>query len=330
MFHYPPNPLSENGLKPTAKGRRGSRAKSTNNDSTSSEESGSSSSEEDENSLVGNGSIVGRRHSNFGIDDNNNVPTSASSIGGESQRPPSLGSGRNSIKRRSATSDVEEDNGSSPEGRENGAGGAYTPPWETLLGLPSDVWEKLLSPSRTWHKRRFEVGINDLAFVGWPVFIREDGTWRKQKRRKKRKPRAEWEGAELGHEEHLTDTPGEDSEAAAGQGPTDVSEKLGASAEGKPGVDAGGDQSDDSPEADKDSMTMFNVVFVMDPPILEYSLRIRENYDNVIKKFAKALKWEQARADYVWQEAQKILHIKEKAREKSMIFILPDYCKQFY
>ncbi|KAF7585168.1 Nitrogen permease regulator 3 [Aspergillus hancockii] len=66
---------------------------------------------------------------------------------------------------------------------------------------------------------------------------------------------------------------------------------------------------------DKDSMTMFNVVFVLDPPLLEYSMRVREVYDNIIKKFAKALKWEQARTDYVWREAQHISHIKEKAKE---------------
>ena len=63
---------------------------------------------------------------------------------------------------------------------------------------------------------------------------------------------------------------------------------------------------------------MFNVVFVLDPPLLEYSVRTRELYDNVIKKFAKALKWEQARTNYVWKEAQRILHIKERAKEKRM------------
>jgi hypothetical protein len=72
---------------------------------------------------------------------------------------------------------------------------------------------------------------------------------------------------------------------------------------------------------DKDSMTMFNVVFVLDPPLLEYSMRIREVYDNIIKKFAKALKWEQARTDYVWREAQHISHIKEKAKETSTLII---------
>lgn len=65
-------------------------------------------------------------------------------------------------------------------------------------------------------------------------------------------------------------------------------------------------------------MTMFNVVFVMDPPLLEYSMRVKEIYENIIKKFAKALKWEQARTDYVWRESQHILQLRRKARETSM------------
>jgi hypothetical protein len=52
---------------------------------------------------------------------------------------------------------------------------------------------------------------------------------------------------------------------------------------------------------------------------LEYSLHLKEMYDNIIKKFGKALKWEQARTDYVWREAQKILQMKEQARGRSKL-----------
>jgi Nitrogen Permease regulator of amino acid transport activity 3. len=204
VFHYPPNPLSENGLKNSIKRRRSSRTKNAqgikNNDSASSEESGSSSEEEEQGSHLGNSGSFGRPLSNHGIDENT---VCASTVGGESQRPPSLVSSRASVRKKGTNSDAEEDQGPSSDTRRNGDGENSRPTWETLLGLTTDVWEKLLSPSRTWHKRRFEVGINDLAFVGWPVFVRDDGTWRKQKRRKKKKPRPEWEGGDLGHEEQL-------------------------------------------------------------------------------------------------------------------------------
>ncbi|RAH81468.1 hypothetical protein BO86DRAFT_410062 [Aspergillus japonicus CBS 114.51] len=210
-------------------------------------------------------------------------------------------------------------------GASRGGNGAR-PPWETLLGLPADVWEKLLSPSRSWHKRRFEVGINDLAFVGWPVFVREDGMWRKE-RRKKRKPRATWEGGELGHNEKPED---DDEDDARGEAAADLlaastetlSPKQMTPAESQrasiTSIHSTRAASESLDGDDKDSMTMFNVVFVLDPPLLEYSMRLREIYDNIIKKFSKALKWEQARTDYVWREARHISHIKEKAKEKGM------------
>lgn len=349
VFHYPPNPLSENRLKTTTKGgrrisRTRSRRGSKNTDSSSSDESGLSSDEDEDErephvggNTAANANLsvnliagLGRRASNFGIDSLTLAPDAASPGGTDSQRPGSLGSGRASSlrKRGGACSDPEEDAGS--DRPEDGATRGSRPPWESLLGLPGSVWEKLLSPSRSWHKRRFEVGINDLALIGWPVFVREDGTWRKQRRKKKKKPRAEWDGGELGHNENAEDGQGEEDPAMSPDlggsvatiteltltaSPTEVKRASGAS--GKVGK-----QPEDSldPE-DKDQMTMFNVVFVMDPPLLEYSMRVKEIYENVIKKFAKALKWEQARTDYVWRESQHILQVRRKARETSMLTI---------
>lgn len=350
VFHYPPNPLSENGLRPATtsnKARRASRTKtghsSRGNDSSSSEDSGSTSDEDEEDQqqqhapsqnpssthLAGSAvsATTGRRSSNFGLDDH--VAMSASP-GGDSQRPGSISSSRTLLRKRGGASDVEDDPGAASDRQEDGSGGAGGPfraPWESMLGLPADVWEKVLSPSRSWHKRRFEVGINDLAFVGWPVFVREEGTWRKQ-RRKKKKPRADWEGGELGHNENVEDVQDEGPEVSMAASTETLNPALWAAAESQRasmasmassktgGGGAAGESLDDAD--DKDSMTMFNVVFVLDPPLLEYSLRVREIYDNIIKKFAKALKWEQARTDYIWREAQHISHLKEKAKEKSM------------
>ncbi|PYH46177.1 nitrogen permease regulator 3 family protein [Aspergillus saccharolyticus JOP 1030-1] len=378
VFHYPPNPLSENGFRPaattTSKGtssatssRRASRTKSyrkdRDNDSSSSDESGSSSDEDEEETLIpqqllnqstsslpyvvggggGSSGVNSRRPSSFGLGDDSTATAAAGGTGGgragiagspgaESQRAGSIGSGRGllrsgtgSIKQRGANSDAEDEVSIGEKGEDEGLGGnGARPPWETLLGLPADVWEKLLSPSRSWHKRRFEVGINDLAFVGWPVFVREDGMWRKE-RRKKRKPRATWEGGELGHNEKPDDDDDDTREEAAVDlmvaSTETLSPKQMTPSESQrasitsihSSIRAASESLDGD---DKDSMTMFNVVFVLDPPLLEYSMRLREIYDNIIKKFSKALKWEQARTDYVWREARHISHIKEKAKEK--------------
>ncbi|OJJ49627.1 hypothetical protein ASPZODRAFT_109194 [Penicilliopsis zonata CBS 506.65] len=346
VFHYPPNPLNENGVKPTpasasaTKGRRSSRSKATpggrSTESSSSSDSGVSSDEDDEevHSYLANSAVSGRRGSTFGLvggggggggggaDDT--IAASASSVGGDSQRPGSLGSGRASAKRRDrggVSEDAEDEqigsgggggNSDRPESASQGINAG--PSWGTFLGLPAVIWEKLLSPTRAWHKRRFEVGVNDLAFIGWPVFVRDDGTWRKQ-RRKKKKPRADWEGGELGHNENAADTQGEEGGGDLGLESTTDKQVTPSSGSSTTQTGNTNDGREDSPDTDKDSMTMFNVVFVLDPPLLEYSLRIREIYDNIIKKFSKALKWEQARTNYIWRESQRISMIKEKAKE---------------
>ncbi|KAL2872122.1 nitrogen permease regulator 3 family protein [Aspergillus lucknowensis] len=335
VFHYPPKPLTESALRTPAKARHSSRSKSRqsskSNDSSSSEDSHSSSDEDEDESQgqsqnqsthIGASSNLNaaRRSSNFGIDDH---PTSVSP-GPDSQRPGSISSSRAYLRKRGANSDVENDSGAGSDRQEDGVrarpDSPYRPPWESILGLPVNVWEKLLSPSRSWHKRRFEVGVNDLAFVGWPVFVREDGGWKKQRRkRKKTKQRAEWVAGDLGHNETT-----EDSQEDAGDALAASTETLSPHSTVLPKTQRTSISSNRSSKNpgdsldvdDKDSMTMFNVVFVLDPPLLEYSTRIREIYDNIIKKFIKALKYEQARTDYVWKESQHILHLKEKAKEK--------------
>jgi nitrogen permease regulator 3-like protein len=62
-------------------------------------------------------------------------------------------------------------------------------------------------------------------------------------------------------------------------------------------------------------MTMFNVVFVLNPPALEYQLRVKDMYDNVTRKYAKTLKYEEARFQYVWKESKRIINIKQRAKE---------------
>lgn len=318
VFHYPPNPLSENALRTSLKSRRSSRPKAgqgpVGSDSSSTSESSSSSDDDDEGGHTSTSALSGK-----GLDEREKtVLASSSSGGGDSQRAGSLGSGRGSLKKRSLNSDVDDGHGTLSDKQGDGTGEGSRPPWETLLGLPADAWEKFLSPSRAWHKRRFEVGINDLAFVGWPVFVRDDGTWRKQKRRKKNKPRAEWEGGELGHNENSDNVQDDEDNEDDRDGNTMVASALREALDADKQAAAEASKASTGPtDDDKDAMTMFNIVFVLDPPLLEYSVRVKEIYDNIIKKFAKALKWEQARTNYVWAETQQILHIKENAKENS-------------
>ncbi|KAI4151672.1 MAG: hypothetical protein LQ340_003367 [Diploschistes diacapsis] len=48
-----------------------------------------------------------------------------------------------------------------------------------LLGLPLG-FETFLCPPVTYHKKRFEIAIDELTFLGWPCFARENGDWKRR------------------------------------------------------------------------------------------------------------------------------------------------------
>ncbi|CZR60808.1 related to RMD11 Protein required for sporulation and Meiotic nuclear Division [Phialocephala subalpina] len=160
--------------------------------------------------------------------------------------------------------------------------GVQVVPWETVLGWSTADLRSILTPARGYHKKRFEMTLDPLHFITYPIHIREDGTWKKKKPKKAKK------------------------ESTAADRNNNVE---GSAAEDKhTGVD------DDA--EDDGGMTMFNVVFILDLPKHEADARIAEIYHHVIKSFHKALNHAQASSNYVWKESEMILGMREKAREE--------------
>ncbi|EON61490.1 hypothetical protein W97_00705 [Coniosporium apollinis CBS 100218] len=168
--------------------------------------------------------------------------------------------------------------------------------WERVLGFNIESLEKLLSPPRGFNKRRFEVGLEGLVFLGAPMFVRADGLWKKKRRR---------------HSERRDHQAACDQDEAAQA--TDGRPQTDGPSDEDEGVNMRGGEEPFDPALN--DMSMFNVVFVLNPPALEYQLRVKETYDNVVRKYAKVLKEEQACSSYVWKEAREILAMKQKARE---------------
>lgn len=149
---------------------------------------------------------------------------------------------------------------------------------KTILGLDEDGLVSLLAPDRTWNKRKFELSINDLTFVGRPIFAKQNGSWRR------------------------TQTPRTTRHRSTSPDPHQSSEDDTARSASDENVDK-------SPEAQsnaKSELVMFHVVCVMSPPPLDHAHRVKEMYDNVVKKLSRALKWVQVRHDYVKLEAENI------------------------
>ena len=175
--------------------------------------------------------------------------------------------------------------------------------------------------------------------------MREDGYWRKKKKRDKHGTNADWGdglgerrvskdaassdalhssmhsehsgNAEIGVDQHVPDIVEEMKRKTSPDGsnvPSLSHDHTGAEEE-----EAKSTTSDE----DRRTMSMFNVVFVVHPPLLEHNLRIKEMFEYVVKKFAKALKYEQARSNWVWRQSEVILNMKERARDQSGCFSLP-------
>ncbi|KAF2639773.1 hypothetical protein P280DRAFT_453834 [Massarina eburnea CBS 473.64] len=227
---------------------------------------------------------------------------------------------------------IDEEDADNGEGRERGKVGSGTQKggdrdWDNVLGFKVDALEKMLCPERAFNKRRFELGVESVVFVGAPMFVRDDGLWKKMKKRRKRSAEEtnmtaeESDDEEDGHRprpplkknESFIFPPG--FEPGYGHGMVSGAPSIATS-------EAGSDTRSNSTTNDTPDMTMFNVVFVLNPPALEYQLRVKDIYDNVTKKYAKALKYEQARFQYVWSESKRIIDIKQRAKERKESLIV--------
>ncbi|TVY83383.1 Nitrogen permease regulator, partial [Lachnellula suecica] len=161
--------------------------------------------------------------------------------------------------------------------------GEHVVPWEHVFEFPTTDLESILTPSRAFHKKKFELSLDPLHFVTYPMHIREDGTWKKKKTKKAKRSKGE----------------ANDQEGAGEK--VDEATKVNGNA---------------SEDGDDGGMTMFNVVFILNLPQEEQDLRIQEIYVHIIKKFNKAMKHAQASSNFIWKESEMILSMKERAREE--------------
>jgi hypothetical protein len=308
VFHYPP-------LSPSAAALAANKAPAWygNETSTASLDSNSSSSDWDSSTENENGDDdleVGSRTSGG----RGSGRTGASHLERERYR-----AGGGGAWGREETID-EDDAGLDDDRNGKGVGGDHD--WNTVLGFKVDALEKMLCPNKAFNKRRFELGVESIVFLGAPMFVRDDGMWKKGRRKKKRSAKDNLEDGNLLANLKIngSDEGGEGRSSGPAAEPFIYPEGfepgyghgLMSGAASEAGSDA---RSTSTTDNARDDMTMFNVVFVLNPPALEYQLRVKEMYDNVTRKYAKALKYEQARFKYVWKESKKILNIKQRARD---------------
>ncbi|KAI4667631.1 Nitrogen permease regulator 3 [Alternaria novae-zelandiae] len=305
VFHYPPLSPSAAALaaaKDPAWFRHDTSTASVDSRSSDSEWDSSTDSDDDNDIEIGSRTSGGR--------------ASGRTLTGRVSDKSKLGSGLWGKQETIDEEDADDDNDQDGNGH-RGKGGDHD--WDTVLGFKMDALEKMLSPSKEYNKRRFELGVESIVFLGAPMFVRDDGLWKKAKRKKKkRSDQQKLEDGDLVR--NLTsasdgddaNSPEPSNEPVPGFEPGYGHDSM-SSGPSEAGSDARSNST--SLDINNPDMTMFNVVFVLNPPALEYQQRVKEMYENVTRKYAKALKYEEARFQYVWKESKRIIDIKQRAKE---------------
>ncbi|KAK5987646.1 Nitrogen permease regulator 3 [Cladobotryum mycophilum] len=181
--------------------------------------------------------------------------------------------------------------------------GSQIVPWEHVAGFPARDLAGILTPARSYHKKLFQLSLDPLLCVSYPIHVPENGKWRKPK--KANKARA----ARLADE---SIAPHESEPSPTTQQPEPCKDK---------GVDKDKDndkekQKEEVDEEKRSSMTMFNLVFILHPKKNEVKELVDSLYTNIVKKVNKAYQYSQQHSEFVWKESKRILLAKDRAREE--------------
>ena len=218
-------------------------------------------------------------------------------------------------------------------------------PLGKVLGHEVGSLERLLSPGRWSEKKKFEICLDGVTFVGLPVFAKEDGTWATRDEgdaAASSQARPAHRTLRQLHKDSSFDTIEEDSQSQSQQqspvkdlsssvaGITITAPDHSSAANLSVGsykhmpdsFDSHGNlaslgtsmnSSSTTSGAVAEQMTMFHVVFALSARTSS-TLQTGDLYEHVAKKLSKALKYCQKRSNYVSTESRKLLAMKQRGR----------------
>lgn len=207
--------------------------------------------------------------------------------------------------------------------------GSQIVPWEHVAGFPARDLASILTPARPYHKTLFQLSLDPLHCVSYPIHVPENGRWKKSKKAAKSKAGQsmdEHAAAAAGttatnHESDGTkskalDLDQDQDKAGLGDRLGDVDADLDGDVQPEPIKEKDSKKPDGEDESKRSSMTMFNLVFFLNPKNFEVKELVDALYVNIIKKANKAYKYSQQHSDFVWKESKRILLAKDKAKEQ--------------
>ncbi|KAJ6781873.1 hypothetical protein PWT90_10003 [Aphanocladium album] len=185
--------------------------------------------------------------------------------------------------------------------------GTQSVPWETVAGYPTRDLASILTPARPYHKKLFQLSLDPLLCVSYPIHVPESGKWKKAKKSKGRALSAM-------DDDTLVASRAPSIAISAASAPNDSDDTAEKGKDNDKEKDAEKDKKDEDEEK-RASMTMFNLVFILRPKKDQTRELVDALYSNIAKKVNKAFKYSQQHSDFVWKESKKILATKDRARE---------------
>lgn len=182
--------------------------------------------------------------------------------------------------------------------------GTQIVPWEHVAGFPTKDLASILTPSKAYHKKLFQLSLDPLYCVSYPIHVPESGTWKKKKKK--------------GKVERAKSIRTEESAVLVDIDPNEGNDEAPSTADASQ-TESKEDEKPQQDETDdkRASMTMFNLVFILNPKKHEAKELIATLYLNIIKKINKAYKYCQQHSEFVWKESKRISALKDKGREDS-------------
>ncbi|KAL6927497.1 hypothetical protein ACO0SA_003796 [Hanseniaspora valbyensis] len=182
---------------------------------------------------------------------------------------------------------------------------------DKICGLDKDIIAEYCLPPRHLCNQRFEFTCDELSFIGLPMASKNpDGTWNNIKKNKQEQ--------EEEKEENIDDDFGDDELENESQSDSELAEIKSQTTK----------KSQSFKAQVGDNIFVFNLVFILDPLLLEYDQRVDEMYDNVATRFAMFLRFFQQDSNYLSKEVTKILEINEQFNNNSGKFTVYNQYKK--
>ena len=186
-----------------------------------------------------------------------------------------------------------------------------------ILGYAPDSLDKLLAPGLWSNKKKFEVCLDGLTFVGHPVHAHEDGKWTRKDTMGPTKAASEPEdrygdytnfGFTLTEPLSPVRTARNDGQVSESFD-TDLGRSLGTSM----------NSASSTSTTTAEQVTMFNVVFAFDSADGQIGQKdVAEMYRHIVKPFSKALHYCQKHTNYVAAESRRLLSLQARAKQHDL------------